>query len=79
MRRIKVSKTATTTMIEKKSKELPAVVYFWAIGLAFISYVVARVALDGMPHPYHWASAVVGGVAGIGIGWLWYWWRGDIF
>jgi len=79
MSRIKVSKTATTAIIEKKSKEWPAVVYFWAIGLALVSYVVARVALDGMPHPYHWASGLVGGLAGIGIGWLWYRWRGDIF
>jgi hypothetical protein len=36
MSRIKVSKAATTATIEKKSKEWPAIVYFWAIGLAFI-------------------------------------------
>jgi hypothetical protein len=78
MSRVRVSKTATTATIEKKSKEWPVVVYMWAIGLALASYVVARVALDAMPHPYHWASGIVGGLAGIPIGWLWFRWRGDI-
>ncbi len=62
-----------------KRKEWPAVVYFWLIGLAFISYVVARIALNGYPHPYHWLSGLIGGLAGIPIGWLWYRWRGDVF
>ena len=79
MSRIKVSKTAIKKNGDKKSKEWPAVVHCWAIGLALVSYVVARIGLDGMPHPYHWASAVVGGVAGIPLGWLWFRWRGDIF
>lgn len=60
-------------------KEWPAVVYFWAFGLAIISYLVARVVLNSLPHPYHWLSALVGGLAGIPIGWLWYRWRGDVF
>jgi hypothetical protein len=64
---------------EKKRKEWPAVVYFWMIGLALVTYVVARIALDGSPHPYHWLSGLIGGVAGIPIGWLWYRWRGDVF
>ena len=78
MSKIRVSKTATTKAIEKKSKEWPVVVYMWAIALAMSSYVIARVVLDGMPHPYHWASGIVGGLAGIPIGWLWFRRRGDI-
>jgi hypothetical protein len=61
------------------NKEWPAVVYLWAIGLGFGSYLVARIILDGFPHPYHWLSGLVGGLAGIPIGWVWYRWRGDIF
>jgi hypothetical protein len=78
MSRIKVSKTASTTG-EKKSKEWPAVVYFWTFGLALFSYLVARFALDGYPHPYHWLFGLIGGLLGIPLGWLWYRWRGDIF
>jgi hypothetical protein len=59
--------------------EWPAVVYFWSIGLAFVSYVIFRIALDGYPHPHHWLSALAGGIAGIPLGWLWYHWRGDVF
>ena len=57
-------------------KEWPVVVYMWAFGLTIISYVVARLVLDGKPHPYHWMIALIGGLAGIPIGWLWYRWRG---
>jgi len=78
MSRIKISKTALTSEM-KKSKEWPAVVYFWIIGLALFSYVTARLVLDGYPHPYHWLSGLAGGVLGVGIGWLWYRWRGDVF
>ena len=79
MSRIKVSKTVSTPNEAKKSKEWPAVVYFWAFGLAIFGYVAARVGLNGFPHPYHWITGIVGGVVGIPIGWLWYHWRGDIF
>lgn len=78
MSRISVSKTASNTDKTKK-KEWPTVVYFWIIGLALVSYVVARMALDGYPHSYHWLSGLAGGIAGIPIGWLWYWWRDDVF
>lgn len=61
-----------------REKEWPIVVYIWVIGLAIVSYAVARVGLDGQPHPYHWLSGLVGGLAGIPIGWLWYRWRGDV-
>ncbi len=80
MSKIRVSRTAATASIEKKkSKEWSVVVYFWAIGLALMSYVVARVVLDGSPHPYHWGTGIAGGLLGIGIGWIWYRWRGDFF
>ncbi|MEW5938298.1 MAG: hypothetical protein AB1750_01440, partial [Chloroflexota bacterium] len=76
MSRIKVAKNRSASLANEK-KEWPAVIYFWIVGLAFVSYIVARIVLDGSPHPYHWLSAVVGGLAGIPIGWLWYRWRGD--
>ncbi len=78
MSRIRVSKTASK-IEETNSKDWPVVVYIWIIGLAVVSYVLARVALDGYPHSYHWLSALAGGVAGIPLGWLWYRWRGDVF
>jgi hypothetical protein len=59
-------------------KEWPAVVYIWVFGLALMTYVVARFALDGQPHPYHWLAALLGGIGGIPIGWAWYRWRGDV-
>jgi len=78
MSKIKVSKTASTSE-EKKSKEWPAVIYIWSFGLGVLSYLIARVVLDGQPHPYHWMSALIGAVVGIPLGWLWYRKRGDIF
>lgn len=78
MSRIKVSKTTAKVQTEKK-REWPAVVYFWIIGLAFFSYIIARIVLDAYPHPYHWASGIVGGALGVGVGWIWYRWRGDVF
>lgn len=62
----------------KAKKEWPLVVYLWSIGLGFMSYVVTRIALDGYPHPIHWASGLIGAVAGFFVGLLWYRWRGDI-
>lgn len=76
MSRIKVTRRAS--MVSPKRKEWPAVVYLWAFGLAFLSYVVARIGLSTSPHPYHWMSGLIGGLAGIPFGWLWYRWRGDI-
>ena len=78
MSRMKVSKTASKSK-EAKNKDWPVVIYLWIIGLAVTSYLVARRVLDGYPHSYHWLSALAGGIAGIPLGWLWYWWRGDIF
>ena len=63
---------------KNRPKEWPAVVYFWAIGFGFFSYLIARIALDGYPHPYHWLGGLIGALVGIPIGWLWYRWRGDV-
>ncbi len=60
------------------SRDWPVVVYVWAGALGFAGYVVARIALDGQPHPLHWASGIAGAALGIGIGWLWYRWKGDV-
>jgi hypothetical protein len=62
-----------------KRNEWPAVVYFWAFGLAIFAYTFARVVLDGRPHPYHWLAGLAGGLLGIPVGWLWFRWRGDVF
>ncbi len=65
---------------KKQEREWPAVVYFWMIGLGFLSYVVVEITRrDAWPHPIHWLSGIIGSIAGIGIGWLWYRWRGDVF
>ena len=71
-------KTSKPKTIAKRN-EWPVVVYLWAIGLTVMSYTVARFVLDGQPHPYHWLVALVGGLAGIPLGWLWFRWRGDVF
>jgi hypothetical protein len=71
-------KTRKRNQTERR-QDWPAVVYFWTFGLGIMSYVVARLALDGQPHPYHWSAALLGGLAGIPLGWLWFRWRGDVF
>ena len=62
-----------------RNKEWPVVVYIWTVGLALFGYLIGRIGLNAYPHPYHWLSGLVGGLAGIPIGWLWYRWRGDVF
>jgi len=59
--------------------EWPVVVYFWAFGMTLAGYLIGRLFLNSMPHPYHWLSALAGGLMGIPVGWLWYRKRGDIF
>lgn len=61
-------------------KEWPSVVYLWSIGLAFLGYLILEIGYrDTTPHPVHWLGGLIGGLVGIGAGWLWYYWRGDVF
>ncbi len=75
-----MSKAVKTKKIsgKKARQDTPVVVFMWAIGLGFMSYAVARVALDAFPHPIHWASGIAGAVIGYFVGWLWYRRRGDV-
>lgn len=78
MSRIKATKRSREQRLSKPD-DWPVVVYMWAFGLAILSYMTARVILDGQPHPYHWLAGLLGGIVGIPLGWLWYRWRGDVF
>lgn len=73
-------KVKNHTQVEMKGarKATPLVVWMWTLGIGFLSYLVARIALYTSPHPYHWLSALGGGVVGYLVGWLWYRWKGDI-
>ncbi len=64
--------------VGKARQDWPVVVYVWIGGLGFTGYAIGRIALDGRPHPLHWASGLAGAIIGCGVGWLWYRWRGDI-
>jgi hypothetical protein len=72
-------KTHSNSEIEN-FKEWPTVVYVWAVGLGFLSYLVAEIFFQNvLSHPLRWVTGLIGGLVGLGIGWLWYRWRGDIF
>ncbi|RPI27642.1 MAG: hypothetical protein EHM70_17615 [Chloroflexota bacterium] len=62
----------------KPAEGWPLVVFLWMAGLGILGYVVGRIALDALPHPYHWASGLGGLVAGCAIGWLWFRVKGDV-
>lgn len=65
---------------KKEANEWPAVVYFWSFGLAILSYAVIEIGWHTtLPHPFHWLAALIGGIVGVGVGWLWYRARGDVF
>ena len=65
---------------DQKEKELPVVIYMWAFGLAGFGYLIGETVFrTTQPHPIHWLLALIGGISGIGVGWLWYRWRGDVF
>jgi hypothetical protein len=65
---------------KKKQKEWPVVVYMWTFGLALLGYlIVGEGIFELRPHPIHWLAGLIGGLAGIPLGWLWYRWRGDVF
>lgn len=61
-------------------QEWPVVFYLWAIALGLMSYLaVGEAVLESKTHPVHWLAGLIGGVLGVGIGWLRYRWRGDVF
>ncbi len=63
-----------------EKNEWPAIVFFCAFGLAIASYMVVEAVFHTtLPHPTHWVAGLIGGIVGIGVGWLWYRWRGDLF
>ena len=79
MSRMKVTKKPSAKKAEKQ-EDWPVIVYVWAVGVALVGYLfVGEMALASKPHPIHWLAGLVGGLIGIGVGWLWYRWRGDVF
>ncbi len=64
--------------VRRPQASWPVVVYFAMAGFGFASYLVARIVLDGKPHPLHWISGIAGAGVGYVMGWIWYRWRGDI-
>ncbi|MGB7876887.1 MAG: hypothetical protein WBL25_21090 [Anaerolineales bacterium] len=69
------------TLKKQKQQEWPVVVYFWMIGLFFMTYIISRMVLEAYPHQFHWLSipiGLTGAILGIPFGWLWFRWRGDI-
>jgi len=77
MSNTKVSKKPNDLIVKKKNG-LPVVIFVWIIGLTFLGYLIGRIVLDTYPHPYHWASALLGGVIGFVVGWIMYKLKGDI-
>jgi hypothetical protein len=76
MSKVKVTKKKKAEI----RKEWPAVVYFWAFGLAIASFMFVEVIFHTtLPHPIHWLAGLIGGSVGIGAGWIWYRWRGDVY
>ncbi len=69
---------SSKSKVRKLQANWPVVVYFAMAGFGFASYLVARIVLDGKPHPLHWISGIAGAAVGYVIGWIWYRWRGDI-
>ena len=78
MSKIKVTKKPSSRQAEKP-KDWPVVVYMWAVGLGVAGYLIGgEMVLASRPHPVHWIAGLTGAAFGIGVGWLWYRWRGDI-
>lgn len=78
MSRIKATKKLPSKKAEKQ-KDWPVVVYMWTIGFGLVGYlVVGEAVFESRPHPIHWLSGIIAAILGVGIGWLWYRWRGDV-
>ena len=75
-----MSKKSIKPKNKNVEKEWPVVVYMWVFGLALLGYlIVGEGIFEVRPHPIHWLAGLIGGIAGIPLGWLWYRWRGDVF
>lgn len=62
-----------------KKEDWPVVVYMSAMVVGILSYfVIGEGVLELQPHPIHWLAGLVGAILGIGVGWIWYRYRGDI-
>lgn len=68
----------TTKTIKATRREWPLVVWIAMLGFALSGYVIGRIALNSMPHYYHWASGLISGGVGIAFGWWRYRRKGDI-
>ena len=56
---------------KRASKEWPVVVYLWAGALALLGYLIGETVFrTTKPHLFHWLLALIGGVLGVGAGWL---------
>ena len=74
-----MSKKKVVKQRPNSTKEVPVVVYMWAMGLGLMGYLVVGEAIFELkPHPIHWLAGLIGGIVGIGVGWIWYRYRGDI-
>ena len=74
-----MSKKKVVKQRPNSTKEVPVVVYIWAMGLGLMGYLVVGEAIFELkPHPIHWLAGLIGGIVGIGVGWIWYRYRGDI-
>lgn len=59
-------------------RDWPLVVYLWDFAAAFAGYVIVDAIFHPRSHLLHWLTAATGGLVGMGIGCLWFRWRGDI-
>ena len=79
MSKIKATKKPSSKKAEKQ-EDWPVVLYIWAIGSGLAGYlVVGQAIFESRPHPIHWLAGLIGAAFGIGVGGLWYRWRGDVF
>lgn len=61
---------------KKAAQGIPLIVFYWAVGLGLVGYVVSRFVFT--PHPMHWASGAGGLLLGVIIGYIWFFTRGDV-
>lgn len=67
---------AKNARANKAAQGVPLIVVYWALGLGLTGYVMSRFVFT--PHPLHWASGAGGLLLGILIGYIWFYFRGDV-